>query len=213
MKKVETAMDDDLRPEYDLGSLRVRKVGPKRKDFRGQPIELDPGIAAILDSELKKRETVYMETEIMTLKGHGIDLGTLAEDYDILILPENAETHGALFDADDAASLSKHLKQSGARCGNTLDIGVNCPTLDRRSNDYWLGLVWILRDAAWPFLINVIANMFTDPIKSAFTKGKVHAKFRWRQNGELEQLDWQGDRDTLVEVLKILHESSEKDAA
>lgn len=36
MKKVETAMDDDLRPEYDLGSLRVRKVGPKRKNFRGQ---------------------------------------------------------------------------------------------------------------------------------------------------------------------------------
>ena len=55
--------------------------------------------------------------------------------------------------------------------------------------------------------------MFTDPIKSAFTKGKVHAKFRWRQNGELEHLDWQGDAATLVEVLKILHESSEKDAA
>ena len=213
MKKVETAMDDDLRPEYDLGSLRVRKVGPKRKTFRGQPIQLDPDVAAILDSEVKKRETIYMETEVMTLKGHGIDLDTLAENYDILILPENAETHGELFDADDAVSLAKHLKQSGARCGNTLDIGVNCPTLDRRSNDLWLGLVWILGNAAWPFLINVVANMFTDPIKSAFTKGKVHAKFRWWQNGKPMQLDWQGDGDTLVEVLKTLRESSEKDAA
>ena len=190
MKKVETSMDDDLRPEYDLSSLRVRKVGPKRKNFRGQ-----------------------MEPEVEALKVHGIDLGVLAKDYDILILPENAETHGELFDANDAVSLSKHLKQSGARCGNTLDIGVNCPTLDRRSNDLWLGLVWILGNAAWPFLISVVANMFTDSIKSAFTKGKVHAKFRWRQNGELEQLDWQGDGATLVEVLKILHESSEKDAA
>ena len=43
MKKVETTMDDDLRPEYDLGSLRVRKVGPKRKNFRGQ-METVPAI-------------------------------------------------------------------------------------------------------------------------------------------------------------------------
>ena len=190
MKKIETSMDDDLRPEYDLGSLRVRKVGPKRKNFREQ-----------------------METEVTTLKAHGIDLSTLAEDYDILILPENAETHGELFDANDAESFSKHLKQSGARCGNTLDIGVNCPTLNQKSSDLWLGLVWILGNAAWPFLISVVANMFTGPIKSASTKGKVHVKFRWRQNGELEYLDWQGEGGTLVEVLKVIHESSEKDAA
>ncbi len=50
MKKVETSMDDDLRPEYDLGSLRVRKVGPKRKNFRGQ-----------------------METEVTTLKAHSVE--------------------------------------------------------------------------------------------------------------------------------------------
>ena len=43
MKKVETTMDDDLRPEYDLSSLRVRKVGPKRKNFRGQ-METVPAI-------------------------------------------------------------------------------------------------------------------------------------------------------------------------
>ena len=213
MRKVETNMDDHLRPEYDLGSLQVRRVGPKRKTFRGQPIQLDPGGAAMLDSEQTKRETVYMENEVLTLKGHGIDLDMLAEDYDILVLPENAETHGELFDAGDAVSLAKHLKQSGAKCGNTPDIGVDCPTLDRKSDDLWLGLVWILGNAAWPFLINVVANMFTDPLKSPFTKGKIHAKLRWRQNGELERLDWQGDGATLIEVLKTLRESSEKDAA
>jgi hypothetical protein len=42
MKKVETAMDDDLRSEYDLQSLRVRKVGPKRKNFRGGPLQAEP---------------------------------------------------------------------------------------------------------------------------------------------------------------------------
>ena len=34
MKKVETKMDDELRSEYDLKSLRVRKVGSKRKRRR-----------------------------------------------------------------------------------------------------------------------------------------------------------------------------------
>ena len=86
MKKAETRMDDDLRPEYDLESLRVRKVGPKRKTFRGQPVQLDPDVAAMVDSEPKKRESVYTETEVSTLKGHGIDLDMLAEDYDILVL-------------------------------------------------------------------------------------------------------------------------------
>ena len=52
MKKVETAMDDELRPEYDLRSLRVRKVGPKRKSFSGRSVQLEPDVAAIFpDSE------------------------------------------------------------------------------------------------------------------------------------------------------------------
>ena len=42
MKKVETEMDDELRPEYDLRDLQVKKVGPKRKSFRGRSIQLEP---------------------------------------------------------------------------------------------------------------------------------------------------------------------------
>ncbi len=33
MKKVNTEIDDELRSEYDLRSLRVRKVGLERKSF------------------------------------------------------------------------------------------------------------------------------------------------------------------------------------
>ena len=52
MKKVDIEMDDELRPEYDLKSLRVRKVGPKRKSFRRQAIQLEPDVAAVFpDSE------------------------------------------------------------------------------------------------------------------------------------------------------------------
>ena len=44
MKKVESELEDELRPEYDLGSLRVRKLGPGRKSF-GDVIPLDPDVA------------------------------------------------------------------------------------------------------------------------------------------------------------------------
>jgi hypothetical protein len=46
MKKVETEMNDELRPEYDLRSLRVRKLGRERKSFGGV-IRLEPDVAEV----------------------------------------------------------------------------------------------------------------------------------------------------------------------
>ena len=52
MSKIESEMEDDLRPEYDLRSLRVRKVGPERKGFGGLTVCLEPDVAEIFpDSE------------------------------------------------------------------------------------------------------------------------------------------------------------------
>ncbi len=52
MKKDETGIDDKLRPEYDLRSLRVRKVGSGRKSFGGVNIRLEPDVAEMFpDSE------------------------------------------------------------------------------------------------------------------------------------------------------------------
>ena len=42
MKKDE--LGDELRPEYDLSTLPVRKLGPGRKSF-GDVIKLDPDVA------------------------------------------------------------------------------------------------------------------------------------------------------------------------
>lgn len=44
MKKVETETADELRPEYDLRTLRVRRLGPGRKKF-GNVIRLEPDVA------------------------------------------------------------------------------------------------------------------------------------------------------------------------
>jgi hypothetical protein len=46
MKKVETDLNDELRPEYDLRSLRVRKLGRERKSFGGV-IRLEPDVAEV----------------------------------------------------------------------------------------------------------------------------------------------------------------------
>ena len=46
MKTVETDMNDELRPEYDLRSLRVRRFGPGRKSFGGV-VRLEPDVAEV----------------------------------------------------------------------------------------------------------------------------------------------------------------------
>jgi hypothetical protein len=43
MKKVEAEIEDELEPEYDLKSLRVRKLGPERKSF-GDIVRLEPDV-------------------------------------------------------------------------------------------------------------------------------------------------------------------------
>ncbi|MGH9898370.1 MAG: hypothetical protein ACRD63_03180 [Pyrinomonadaceae bacterium] len=47
MKTVKTEMNDELRPEYDLRTLQVRKFGPGRKSFVGSVILLEPDVAKV----------------------------------------------------------------------------------------------------------------------------------------------------------------------
>jgi hypothetical protein len=44
MKKVKSESEDELRPEYDLRSLRVRSMGPGREKF-GEFVRLEPDVA------------------------------------------------------------------------------------------------------------------------------------------------------------------------
>ena len=58
MNKVELETEDDLRPEYDLSSLRVRKVGPERKDFGGSIVCLEPDVAEIFPDSRSVNEAL-----------------------------------------------------------------------------------------------------------------------------------------------------------
>jgi len=50
MKKVKTKMADELRPEYDLKSLQVRRLGPGRKSFGSSVVRLEPDVAEVFPS-------------------------------------------------------------------------------------------------------------------------------------------------------------------
>ena len=53
MKKVdESEMEDELRSEYDLKSLRVKRLGSERKSFGDTTVRLEPDVAKMFpDSE------------------------------------------------------------------------------------------------------------------------------------------------------------------
>lgn len=52
VKNVRRDLGREFRPEYDLRSLRVRRVGPERKRFGGPTIRLEPDVAeAFPDAE------------------------------------------------------------------------------------------------------------------------------------------------------------------
>lgn len=50
MKKADLEMEDDLRSEYDLKNLRVRRLGSRRKSFGGSTVRLEPDVAEIFPS-------------------------------------------------------------------------------------------------------------------------------------------------------------------
>jgi hypothetical protein len=50
MKKDDAELEDELRPEYDLKSLRVKGFGSGRKDFGGMVVRLEPDVAEMFPS-------------------------------------------------------------------------------------------------------------------------------------------------------------------
>ncbi len=58
-------MEDDLRPEYDLKSLRVRKLGSGRKSFGGTTVRLEPDVAERFPSADAVNEALRLLIQVM----------------------------------------------------------------------------------------------------------------------------------------------------
>ena len=58
-------MENDLRPEYNLKNLRVRRLGSERKSFAGQIVRLDPDVAEIFPNADSVNEALRFLIRIM----------------------------------------------------------------------------------------------------------------------------------------------------
>ena len=68
MKKDKTVIQDEIRPEYDLRKLRVRKFGPARKQF-GNFVKLAPDVAVVFPDAAAVNEA--LRNLIQTPKENG----------------------------------------------------------------------------------------------------------------------------------------------
>ena len=57
MKKDKT-VNDELRPEYKLKDLKVRKVGPDRKSFYGPTVRMDADVAQVFPNSESVNEAL-----------------------------------------------------------------------------------------------------------------------------------------------------------
>jgi len=58
-------MEDDLRSEYDLKSLRVRKLGSRRKNFGGTTVRLEPDVAEMFPNAEAVNEALRFLIRVM----------------------------------------------------------------------------------------------------------------------------------------------------
>lgn len=65
MKKVKPEMEDELRSEYDLKSLRVRKLGSGRKSFGGTTVRLEPDVAEMFPNAEAVNEALRFLIRVM----------------------------------------------------------------------------------------------------------------------------------------------------
>ena len=64
MKKNNSELDDELLPEYDLKSLRVRKLGSGRKSFGSEVVRLEPDVAEMFPTADAVNEALRLLIQI-----------------------------------------------------------------------------------------------------------------------------------------------------
>lgn len=58
-------MEDDLRAEYDLKNLRVRRLGSERKSFGGVTVRLEPDVAEMFPDADAVNEALRFLIKVM----------------------------------------------------------------------------------------------------------------------------------------------------
>ncbi len=142
------------------------------------------------------------------------------EEYDVLMLPEDFDADGGKnnpVDGQDAITISKLLKQANINCANSYDLNMEVPTLERRSNDIWMGEIFIIKDVVIPMLVSVIssylANMLSERKKKKDERsptGNVHTEITIGRPDGLTSIKYNGDAETFIKLLDSLSPQNQK---
>lgn len=63
LNKLETEFtepNDELRSEYDISQLQVRRLGPGRRQFGGDVVRLEPDVAAVFQDAEAVNEALWL---------------------------------------------------------------------------------------------------------------------------------------------------------
>lgn len=113
---------------------------------------------------------------------YGLDPAVAAQ-YQVLCLPENffsSQDVQSLVEPSEAVALSKRLKNAGLSCATAYDLGLDVPSLDRRSDDLWAGVLWILDEAT----AQAILARLGEVLEAFFGDRKLHLELRVGPNAD-----------------------------
>lgn len=137
------------------------------------------------------------------LKSMGIEKERI-DDLDILILPENFESETDVkkfYDANHSITLHKMLRSNGVKVNSLDDLGIpDIPVFAKHSDEIWLGVLF-LQYVAIPVLINV----FSDWLLTKSVGSIVHVDLKINKHGKLISLKYDGDSETLNNILKAMN--------
>jgi hypothetical protein len=161
---------------------------------------------SIFDSELENLQQLSVSSEQLKL-------------YQVLCLPENlgrTKDIAKLFDSPGSINLSKLLKQNGLKCANTYDLNLTIPSVERRSGDIWLGLVWILDNIALPLVLGIISSIVGSIVianskRPDKSNSDVHISLEIQHDKDaFTRFDYDGDAKILIKILNGLNSNEDK---
>lgn len=142
----------------------------------------------------------------------GIDLNKVKK-FQVLCLPENFESStniNELHDANNAIDLSKQLRMAGLKCANSFDLGLEIGVLEKRGADLWLGVVWILEFIVVPLVVGVISSMLASKASDRLkAKKQIHLSLYLQKGDELTKIKYDGDSETLHQILSSISQDKE----
>ena len=128
----------------------------------------------------------------------------------LLVVPEAHGESGSMLLTADTGDFVKWIQLQEPALEVT--VGESQGRLVRRSSNYWLPLVFLATDVSLPIYLNLVSNYLYDKMKGALRdeKARVHlsAMYKDSSDGVVKKLTFEGDTDTLHEVLQNLGDGS-----